>query len=123
MAGALLRKCNPRRNASRLTWFDVRKIRLWVRSEGFGLDTQDQVRALLALYDGVKPSTMREVVLGETWADPAYDRTIPLPTANRAPGGNMIMLFVLMMFLAFRNRSCLVTVLPGIFPGYYDVAE
>lgn len=119
----LQQRCDNRSTPrARLTRAEVKRIRAWAKSDGFGLDVQEQVRALQALpqYDTLHVNTLRDVLRGDAWADPTYDRTVPLTSASPSSAVNPFVMFLLVMWLTFKHRSCLVTVLPGIFPGYHD---
>lgn len=78
--------------ASRLTRYDVAEIRRWARTDGFGLGPTEQARRLQIEcpgYADIPTRTLVSVLVGDTWPDPTYDRTTPLPGATPDAGAGV----------------------------------
>jgi hypothetical protein len=97
-----LRKTRPNNlrhgNWTKLTRWDVADIRSWVRSEGYGLEVSDQVKALQEHYP-VNKQTLREVILNHTWTDLTYDRLVRLdvPCSTTKGGGSLYWVLLLIL--------------------------
>jgi hypothetical protein len=82
---SIRRHCTGNHNAAtRFTKYDVAEIRRWARTDGFGLGPTEQARRLQIEcpgYTHIPTRTLVSVLVGDTWPDPAYDRTTPLPEA------------------------------------------
>lgn len=77
--------CNPGRQ--KLSKYDVQDIRTWARTEGFGLSAAEQATVLQAQFPGyaaLSATTLKDVLRNQSWADPSYDRDVPLVAANPA---------------------------------------
>ena len=88
----------PRR--CKITRFDVEYVRRWVRKEGFGMNMDQQVRALQQEYPHLGYTTLYEVITNRSWYDATYDRTVALPDAPAVPAmGLLASLFCLIRLL------------------------
>ncbi len=81
------RKTGPARTSGnrKLDKFDVREIRRWVRTEGYGLMGSEQADALTQTFPGVAPKTLLDVIQNRSWYDPTYDPALPLFLPVNAP--------------------------------------
>jgi len=105
-----------RRPAQKLNAWDVHQIRQWVRRDGFGLQLEDQIRALEAVYPQVRPHTLRDVVRGDSWRDPAYDRFTPLDPEPENRAQASWFLWLVMWVWLHRHSSTSLDFLP-LLPG------
>jgi hypothetical protein len=66
-----------KRTRSKLTWDDVRDIREWACTAGFGRSINAQAEAirLMPCFADYGVSTLSDVLSNATWFDPHYDRT------------------------------------------------
>jgi hypothetical protein len=94
---------NPRwKGHTRLHRDDVKDIRQWVRSEGFGMALVDQVAALQEAYP-LNARTLEDVIRNQSWFDATYDRTVPLlleePSSPIVHSGPMLYLILLALLI------------------------
>jgi hypothetical protein len=59
---------------------EVRAIRSWAQSTGFGLSVGDQIRVLQTdpSYAMLHRDTLRAILLNQSWPDLAYDHDRPM---------------------------------------------
>lgn len=70
---------NPGRQ--KLSKYAVQDIRTWARTEGFGFSPAEQATMLQAQFPGyaaLSATTLKDVLRNQSWADPSYDRDVPL---------------------------------------------
>lgn len=66
--------------ARKLALPEVRDMRRWARTDGFGLPIMLQAECLAAQYF-IRRQTARDILANEAWHDPTFDRETPLPDA------------------------------------------
>lgn len=62
---------HPIRGRGLLTWSKVREARRWAGREGWGRSRAEQTKTLAVRY-GTSYQTMRDVLVNQSWYDPAY---------------------------------------------------
>lgn len=67
---------------AKLTRAEVDSIRRWACTTGFGLTVTTQARLLAAMYPGISPKTLAQILRNEAWHDPDFDRTRPVVLAS-----------------------------------------
>lgn len=70
------RKSGPARRGGKqkLSWAEVKDIRLWASREGFGLTKAEQIRRLQQSFYGfgLSAPSLREILNNDTWHDESY---------------------------------------------------
>jgi hypothetical protein len=100
----------------RLNAWDVHQIRQWVRSEGFNLRMEDQIAPSKRSKPAGEAGHAGDVVNGNSWRDPDYDRLVPLnpEPAERVPGSWF--LWLVMWVWLHKHSSTSLAFLP-LMPG------